>query len=325
MTNNIVESKQLMEALKEPFDLKEIEWRVQTATKSQNGYRVLVLPYITVRSTTKRLDEICGGFWQSHFDKITVGGIEAFQCRLSLKIGDEWIIRTDAAEVSDFNAVKGGHSNALKRAGVQWGIGRYLYDIQPFWVELKKRGEHNVYGNFKINKVDTFLEGYFDTPKLPQWALPSGQAPAPQQPMATPTEQPSQQQQNKIEIKKELTAEEKQSKALFLVNQLLESLQMPYEYIAPLLQEINGVTVPYTEASADDLGGLYHVLFPVYQYVKACRVIGLDEERMLFYAQIVLKEGFENVYSLLMKMTKEDCTKILELIKEDLNLDEKVG
>lgn len=50
------------------------------------------------------------------------GGVE---CGISIKIDGEWITKWDAAENTQVEAVKGGRSGAMKRAAVQWGIGRY--------------------------------------------------------------------------------------------------------------------------------------------------------------------------------------------------------
>ena len=41
-------------------------------------------------------------------------------------MGNKW----DAAENTQVEAVKGGRSGAMKRAAVQWGIGRYLYNLE---------------------------------------------------------------------------------------------------------------------------------------------------------------------------------------------------
>lgn len=324
-TESMKDSKLLMRELSKPFHPSAIEWRVQSAMAKNGGHRLLVLPYIDARAIMNRLDEVCGGFWQSNYDQIEVNKTVAFQCRLSIKINDEWITRSDAAEVSDIESVKGGHSNAMKRAGTQWGIGRYLYDLKPFWVELKQRGEHYVGGNFKVNNQQVYLKGYFDTPSLPDWALPASsntsqsnlkqkpsvQQQAPQQPrnQKPSTQQPTKQQR---------TPQEKQQESVNLVSGLLQFLQVPLAYVGPLLTKASGATVPYEQASPEDLGKLYHVLKPVTTYVENCRKFGLDDERLLYYAQIVLKTRLESVHSLLLKMTDATCQKTLAIISEDL-------
>lgn len=130
--------RKLLEELQKPFSSEQIEWRVRAATGNHGNFKVLVVPYITSRTVMQRLDDVCGGYWQSNFDRIVVGDVEAFQCRISIKLEDEWVTRTDASEVTDYESVKGGHSNAFKRAAIHWGIGRYLYNVNSFWVDVKK-------------------------------------------------------------------------------------------------------------------------------------------------------------------------------------------
>lgn len=316
-------NEQLLEELAAPFKPQDIEWRVQSATRGQNGTKVLILPYIEARAVMERLDQVCGVYWQSHFDKIEVGGKEAFQCRLSIKIGDEWITRTDAAEVSDIESVKGGHSNALKRCGVQWGIGRMLYDLPQYWVELKERGEHRVYGNFKIKGKMELITGYFDTPRLPEWALSAANVQKIDMLKRNSLDQterqqdqnqmPSQQQQKNNATPDEL----KQAEALTFVKQQLQTLETPLKFVAPLLRKSSGSTVNYEKAKADDLRKLYKALLPVVTYVTNCRSLGLSEEQMLYYAQITLNEGLESIHSLYFKMTKHLAEETLELIRSE--------
>jgi len=329
MKDCINESKLLMEELNTPFETRHIEWRVQSASKRGNNLKVLVLPYLTARSVMQRLDDVCGGFWQSNYDKIQTTGTEAFQCRLSIKIGDEWITRTDAAEVSDIESVKGGHSNALKRAGVQWGIGRYLYDLEPFWVELKNQGQINVYGKFKINGQLEQVKGYFNPPKLPSWALPKSESKfgSEQHSVAAQT------QSNPTSTKKETSSQQengpksqpsngKQSHAnsVALIIKVLTEMQMPENYVAPLLKITTGATVHFSQATSEELGKFYHALIPVKTYLDTCRSLNLNEEQILYYAQIVHKTELKNPFSLIAKMTKNSCTKTLELIREDLKI-----
>ena len=54
---------------------------------------------------------------------------------------NEWITKYDGAPNTDIEAVKGGLSDASKRAAVQWGIGRYLYGMESVWVDVEQRGK----------------------------------------------------------------------------------------------------------------------------------------------------------------------------------------
>ena len=57
-------------------------------------------------------------------------------------------------------------SSAMKRTAVQLGIGRYLYYLDFQYMDLKPRGE-----NYHRSK-SSGRAMYWDTPHLPDWALP---------------------------------------------------------------------------------------------------------------------------------------------------------
>jgi hypothetical protein len=76
------------------------------------------------------------------------------------------VTKWDGAENTDIEAVKGGLSGAMKRAAVQWGIGRYLYDLDEGWANIHDRGRHSA--KDKNNKWFKW-----DPPELPPWALPN--------------------------------------------------------------------------------------------------------------------------------------------------------
>lgn len=125
-----------LEALRDlhrPFPGDAIHWRAQMVTKARgDGHAALALAYLDARDVMDRLDQICTpAFWQSeHYD----AGGGKLGCRLGLYINDQWVWKSDGAGDTDVEAEKGAFSGALKRAGVQWGIGRYLYDLGNVWV-----------------------------------------------------------------------------------------------------------------------------------------------------------------------------------------------
>ena len=51
------------------------------------------------------------------------------------------IAKDDIGTASNWEASKGCASDALKRAAVQWGVGRYLYDIPAVWCQLDGEGQ----------------------------------------------------------------------------------------------------------------------------------------------------------------------------------------
>lgn len=132
--------------LSAPFKDDEIEWRVGSTTKDKK--KGMMLAYVTNRAIMNRLDEVVGPEnWKQTFRDIHKGIICALSIRLE-KSG-EWITKEDGADLTNIEATKGGLSDAMKRAAVQFGIGRYLYEADSVWVELNESG----YPKTKPNKV----------------------------------------------------------------------------------------------------------------------------------------------------------------------------
>lgn len=116
--------------LAEPFSDEDLEWKVQAMKKEWK--KALVTPYIRNPSIMQRLDEVVGpANWKNEFLPGPNGGTI---CGISIRINDEWVTKYDGADNTDVEAVKGGLTSAMKRAAVQWGIGRYLYGLENIWV-----------------------------------------------------------------------------------------------------------------------------------------------------------------------------------------------
>lgn len=141
----------LLRQLKEPFDPNFIKWRVGQTTKDKT--KASALAYLDAREVYKRLDDVCGvGGWQDKIIEISGG----FICELSILIDDVWVIKSDAADFTDIESIKGGASSALKRAAAVWGVGRYLYYLPVSWVGYDDQRK-------KLKEI----------PALPVWALPN--------------------------------------------------------------------------------------------------------------------------------------------------------
>jgi len=155
----------ILEQLQAPFEPKDIEWRVQRAMSTQKGPKAVVLAYVTNRAIMNRLDEVFGvGNWKNEYKEWRDKGV---LCGISAKVNDEWVTKWDGAEETNIEAVKGGFSGSMKRAAVQWGIGRYLYNLEETWVDIQDRGQNY------INDKKANVKGYWNDPALPYWALPS--------------------------------------------------------------------------------------------------------------------------------------------------------
>jgi hypothetical protein len=154
--------QELMAALAEPFAADEIGWKPQA--KSKDGTKALACAYIDARNVMDRLDAVVGPEnWQDEFTPLGNGNVV---CCLSLRVGGEWIHKSDVGGESDQKDTgdreKAAFSDALKRAAVKWGVGRYLYSLPSVWCEYDEQRKQ-----FK------------GTPSLPSSALPKSSKPQP--------------------------------------------------------------------------------------------------------------------------------------------------
>ena len=142
----------LLAQLKNPFPVDKVKFRVGATSADKS--MAIALAYIDSRDVQKRLDEVVGvSNWRSRMERFDGG----FICNIDIKINGEWISRSDAAGDTHVEPIKGGASDALKRAAAQWGIGRYLYYLHNVCVKAQRRGNSVV---------------LMEKPKLPEWAYP---------------------------------------------------------------------------------------------------------------------------------------------------------
>lgn len=162
----------IWERLREPFDPRHVEWRIgRSGVKAGKGPWALVLAYITNRAIMDRLDEVAGpGNWWNEFRSSPSGGV---LCGITIRLDDgREVTKWDGAENTDVEGVKGGLSAAMKRAAVQWGIGRYLYDLEEGWAKVHDGGQYRGEAKDASNQRVSFK---WDPPELPAWALPQVQ------------------------------------------------------------------------------------------------------------------------------------------------------
>lgn len=153
----------ILNKLRIPFPEEDIEWRIQQSGLSNGMPWALVLAYVTNRAIMDRLDDVVGPEnWTNDFSQSPNGGV---LCTLGIKVGDNWIHKTDGADNTDIERVKGGLSNAMKRAGVQWGIGRYLYKLPTTFAKFESGGRH------KVRMKDGSMHKW-SPPKLEETFLP---------------------------------------------------------------------------------------------------------------------------------------------------------
>jgi hypothetical protein len=155
----------LTKALAAPFDPLMVKFKPAVV----QGNRALALAYVDARVIQDRLDEVLGvEGWQDDYECLEDGSVV---CRLRLRLGDEWITKVDVGSPSEQpdegDRRKAAFSDALKRAAVKFGIGRYLYRLPSQWVDY-----------------DPHRRQFVRTPTLPAFALPQNSPPARSQPAA---------------------------------------------------------------------------------------------------------------------------------------------
>lgn len=157
--------KEIEEQLKAPFPAESIDWRISRSGTSASGKPwAFCLAYIDARAAMDRLDEVVGiENWSDSYNKVG----NATLCTLSLKIDGQWVSKTDGAEDTDYEPVKGGISGAFKRACSRWGIGRYLYGLTETFAEIVEKNTKDA----RSCKIDNKYQ-YWLPPELPAWALP---------------------------------------------------------------------------------------------------------------------------------------------------------
>lgn len=148
----------IKERFAEPFAAADLEWRLQWTNESFTSGRAV--PYVTNRAIQNRLDEVVGPEnWKNEFrpwhdDPKSKKSSQLCGISIYFEERKEWICKWDGAEDSDVESVKGGLSDSMKRAAVQWGIGRILYSLDAVFVDVEKKGKNAVIKDSERTKLD---------------------------------------------------------------------------------------------------------------------------------------------------------------------------
>ena len=129
--------KRLLPLLKKPIPHS---WRVQSYSK--NKPVATVMAYIDQRDLMDVLDAYCEYGWQKKYEEVA-GNLF---CSIGINMPDgttQW--RSDCGVESNQDAEKGRASDAAKRAGVNWGVGRFLYDMKIQYVTTNAKKDASNY------------------------------------------------------------------------------------------------------------------------------------------------------------------------------------
>lgn len=205
---------QIKRELEQPFDPREIKWRVTATSVQQNKRgpqkRGQLIAYADQRAYTDRLNAIFGEWgWTRAYDVqvaqnferktnndksqsaiaakvVVVSRVTIHELGTHTGVGEEW--------ADDENAATRAEAQAFKRACACFGLGRYLYDLEKMWVDLDQNNRP------------------LETPRLPEWACP-GNNDSGRTPTTPPSRRPTTQnreslvQQELLSTVKKLCAE----------------------------------------------------------------------------------------------------------------------
>jgi hypothetical protein len=147
------DSRTITQRLADPFDPQDVKF----LPKVVQGNRALAMAYADARTVMDRLDDVLGvENWQDSYEFLPEGSVV---CTLRVRVDGEWVTKTDVGSPSEQpdggDRVKAAVSDALKRAAVKLGVGRYLYRLPANWCDF-----------------DPVKRMFIRTPALPAFALP---------------------------------------------------------------------------------------------------------------------------------------------------------
>lgn len=135
-----------------PLEADDIECRVSQVNKDGS---VNLLLYKTARVDANVLDDVIGQFsWQCEFRE--VNGVVYCGIGILEPTSKVWVWKWDAGSESNVEKEKGQASDAFKRAGFKWGIGRELYTAPRIKVSADKSGARDgkCFTPFKVDSIE---------------------------------------------------------------------------------------------------------------------------------------------------------------------------
>lgn len=150
----------VLSQLSEPFPVAEVKFKPQKVLQGKG--QAIAVAFVDARIVADRLNQVVGPEnWEDSYESISVtetdksgkvveyGGIK---CTLTI-LG---VTKSDVGSPSMADELKGSASDALKRAAVKFGVGRYMYDLGSMFL-----------------KYDEQKRKFLEQAKLPDFAIPS--------------------------------------------------------------------------------------------------------------------------------------------------------
>lgn len=150
------EKSKIEKDLAAPFDERELKFKPQMVKNN----RCLAMAYVNARAVMDRLDDVLGvDGWEDRYTFLPSGSV---YCELTIQVNGVEVTRSDVGSPSEqpdeSDRIKAAVSDALKRAAVKFGVGRYIYRLPAQWVDY-----------------DPVKKQIIAPPSLPDWARPGKQ------------------------------------------------------------------------------------------------------------------------------------------------------
>jgi hypothetical protein len=147
-------SNPIIEQLRKPFQPSRIEWRLQSSGEKADGsIWGRCLAYIDNRAAMERLDEVFGLNWSQAEEFKQIGAQAVCTVTITIESMTEEgrplfpyrsVTGSCAVEANgDIDPFKSAASGAMKRAVVNLGVGRYLYDMPEAWAVIDPKGKYD--------------------------------------------------------------------------------------------------------------------------------------------------------------------------------------
>lgn len=133
--------------------------------------KAIMVSYIDARDAQDLLDSVVGPEnWQTDYKVINDNLYASIGIKVKREDGtSEWVWKTDCGTESNQEKEKGEASDAFKRAGVQWGIGRFLYRLGIIELNVAKHTNGKEYPATDDGKIlwnNDQITDYIRTHKL---------------------------------------------------------------------------------------------------------------------------------------------------------------
>jgi hypothetical protein len=131
-------NREILETLSKPFEPREVEVKIQAVNRDRT--RAQVVAYVDARTVLDRLDEAVGPTgWSDSYEVLTNGTDDQGRRLVEVKC-TLTVLGVSKEDVGEGDSLKAAFSDALKRAAVKFGVGRYLYRLPKLWADLDEKG-----------------------------------------------------------------------------------------------------------------------------------------------------------------------------------------